>query len=46
MNIIRGKRQHAEAERADGAGGGTLGRRGVLGGLVALPVLAGDCVMD
>jgi hypothetical protein len=40
VNIIRGKRQHAEAERADGADGGTLGRRGVLGGLVALPVLA------
>ncbi len=39
MNIIRGKRQHAEAERADGVGGGTLGRRGVLGGLAALPVL-------
>ena len=41
MNVIRGKRQHAEAERADGAGGGTLGRRGVLGGLAALPVLYG-----
>jgi hypothetical protein len=41
VNISRGKRQHAEAERADGAGGGTLGRRGVLGGLVALPVLVG-----
>ena len=39
MNIIRGKREHAEAERADGGGGGTLGRRHVLGGLVALPVL-------
>ena len=39
MNIIRGKREHAEAERADGGGGGTLGRRSVLGGLVALPVL-------
>ena len=25
--------------RADGAGGGTLGRRGVLSGLAALPVL-------
>ena len=37
MNIIRGKRQHAEAERADGAGGGTLSRRGVLGGLAAVP---------
>ena len=39
MNIIRGKRQHAEAERADGAGGGTLSRRGALGGLAALPVV-------
>ena len=39
MNIIRGKRQHAEAERADGVGGGTLSRRGVLGGLAALPVV-------
>ena len=41
MNIIRGKRERPEAERADGAGGGTLGRRGVLGGLAALPVLYG-----
>ena len=39
MNIVRGKREHAEAERADGVGGGTLSRRGVLGGLAALPVL-------
>ena len=39
MDIIRGKRQHAEAERADGVGGGTLSRRGVLGGLAALPVV-------
>ncbi len=39
MNVIRGKREHAEAERADGAGGGTLSRRGVLGGLAALPVV-------
>ena len=39
MNIIRGKREYAEAGRADGGGGGTLGRRGVLGGLAALPVL-------
>ena len=38
MNI-RGKREDAEAESADGAGGGTLGRRNVLGGLAALPVL-------
>jgi hypothetical protein len=39
VNITRGKRQHAEAEHADGAGGGTLRRRGVLGGLAALPVV-------
>ena len=41
MNIIRGKREDAEAERADGAGGATVGRRNVLGGLAALPVLVG-----
>jgi hypothetical protein len=35
VNISRGKRQHA----ADGEGGGTLSRRGVLGGLAALPVV-------
>jgi hypothetical protein len=39
VNVIRGKRQHADAERAAGAGGGTLSRRGVLGGLAALPVV-------
>jgi len=39
VNIIRGKPARAEAERADGAGGGTPGRRSVLGGLAALPVL-------
>jgi hypothetical protein len=39
VNIISGKRQHAEAERADGVGGGILSRRGVLGGLAALPVV-------
>ena len=39
MNIIRGKRGQAEAERADSVGGGKLGRRNVLGGLAALPVL-------
>jgi hypothetical protein len=38
---IRGKREHAEAERGDGVGGGTLGRRNLLGGLAALPVLYG-----
>jgi hypothetical protein len=46
VNITRGKQEHAEPERADGAdgtGGGTLSRRNVLygglGGLAALPVL-------
>jgi hypothetical protein len=39
VNIIRRKREHAEAERAGDVGGGTLGRRNVLGGLAALPVL-------
>ena len=39
MNIIRGKPARADAEHADGAGGGTPGRRSVLGGLVALPAL-------
>ena len=41
MKIIRGKRERADAERADGAGGATPGRRSVLGGLAALPVLYG-----
>jgi len=36
VNIIRGKH-----ERANGAGGGALSRRSVLGGLAVLPVLAG-----
>ena len=40
MSIIRGGRKHAEAEPADGVGGGTLGRRSVLGGLAAIPVLS------
>jgi hypothetical protein len=39
VNIIKGKREDPEAGRADGAGGGTLARRNVLGGLAALPVL-------
>ena len=38
MNI-RGKREDAEAEPADGVRGGTIGRRNVLGGLAALPAL-------
>jgi hypothetical protein len=51
VNISRGKREPAEperaqaepaeTERADGAGGGTPGRRSILGGLAALPVLYG-----
>ena len=41
MSIITGKREDAEAERADGGGAGTVGRRHVLGGLAALPVLVG-----
>lgn len=40
MNVIRGDRKHAEAEPTDGVGSGTLGRRSVLGGLAALPVLS------
>ena len=39
MNINRGKREQSEAELADGADGGAPGRRRVLGGLAALPVL-------
>jgi hypothetical protein len=43
VNIIRGRRERAEAEHADGVADGTLGRRsllgGALGGLAALPVL-------
>jgi hypothetical protein len=39
VNIITGMREDAEAERPDGGGGGTVGRRNVLGGLAALPVL-------
>jgi hypothetical protein len=38
VDIIKGKRTDAEA---DGGGGGTVGRRHVLGGLAALPVLVG-----
>jgi hypothetical protein len=38
---IRGKQEDAEAETADGVRGGTIGRRNVLGGLAALPVLVG-----
>ena len=41
MNITRGNRNRPEAERADGAGRRTPGRRSVLGGLAAIPVLYG-----
>ena len=41
MNITRGNRKHAEDEPTDGAGSGTVGRRSVLGGLAAIPVLSG-----
>lgn len=41
MNIIRSQRGRAEAERADGVRGGTLGRRSILGGLATLPVVYG-----
>jgi hypothetical protein len=40
MNVIRGDRKHVEAEPTDGVGGGTVGRRSVLGGLAAIPVLS------
>jgi hypothetical protein len=40
VNISRGRQEPAETERADGAGGSTPGRRSILGGLAALPVLA------
>jgi hypothetical protein len=39
VNIIRGRQEPADTERADGTGGGAPGRRSVLGGLAALPVL-------
>ena len=41
MNILGSKREHAEDERAERLGGGALSRRGLLGGLAALPVLYG-----
>ena len=39
MNVVRGKRERTQAQRADGVNPGALGRRGLLGGLAALPVL-------
>jgi hypothetical protein len=41
MNIIHGKRQHAEAEREDGMGGGRLSRRGILAGIAGVPLVYG-----
>ena len=40
MNVIRGDRKNVGAEPTDGVGSGTLGRRSVLGGLAAIPVLS------
>src|SRR5215471_4937600 len=40
MNTTSGNRKHAEAELTDGVDSGTLGRRSVLGGLAAIPVLS------
>jgi hypothetical protein len=39
--MTSGNRKHAEAEPTDGVGSETLGRRSVLGGLAAIPVLSG-----
>jgi hypothetical protein len=39
VNIVKGKRQDAEAERANGLRGRSPSRRGVLGALAALPVV-------
>jgi hypothetical protein len=43
VNIIRGKRQRPESERADRVRADAPSRRGVVGGLAALPVLYGIC---
>ena len=40
MNITKGNRKNAEAEPTAGVGSRTLGRRSVLGGLAAIPVLS------
>jgi hypothetical protein len=40
VNIIRGRQEPAETERADGTAGSAPARRSILGGLAALPVLA------
>jgi hypothetical protein len=39
VNNKRGSGQLAQTERADDVGGGILTRRGLLGGLAALPVI-------
>jgi hypothetical protein len=41
VTITRGDRKNPEAEHVDGVGRVPLGRRGVLGGLAAIPVLYG-----
>jgi hypothetical protein len=41
VNITKSNRTHTEAERTDSVASGTLGRRSVLGGLTAIPVLSG-----
>ena len=40
VNITKGNRKHAKPEPSDGAGSGTLGRRSVLAGLAAVPLLS------
>lgn len=39
MNVVKGKREHAQTQRAEAVSPAALGRRGLLGGLAALPVL-------
>jgi hypothetical protein len=41
VDITRHRQEQAEVERVDGVGGRTLGRRSVLGGLAAVPILYG-----
>jgi hypothetical protein len=44
VSITKGNQKLPKAEHADRTGGGTLGRRSVLGGLAAVPVLSGLAV--
>jgi hypothetical protein len=44
VNITKSNRKHALAERTDGVASGTPGRRSVLAGLAAVPVLSGLAV--